>query len=294
MRLDTQFIETVDGIKLFVRNYTPENSNAQRTIYWVHGVGEHGGRHVHIAEAITERGYRVVLADLRGHGRSTGIATHVSSFNEYVSDIRLIWKSLELDNTTTALLGHSMGGLVAVRAVQTGSVSPRLLTLSSPLLGLKVKVNPLTVMLGRLLVQFAPTTRFSNGIDSANMTRDFDFAELRRSDDLINKTVTAGWYFAMKAALKAAQKETAKVTLPVLALQGGLDETTDPQAMASWWERIASRDKTMYVLEDHLHELFFDADWRETIGRVLDWMDQKFGEATECPPEKLFDLKERQ
>jgi alpha-beta hydrolase superfamily lysophospholipase len=97
----------------------------------------------------------------------------------------------------------------------------------------------------------------------------------------------------MKAAMAAAQRETIKVTLPILALQGGLDRTTDPSAMADWWERILSVDKTLYVLEDHLHELFFEVDWRETTLQMLDWLDQKFSESKQCPPDKLIDLRER-
>lgn len=294
MRLDTHVVEAADGVKLFVRCYLPENSNTHRTLYWVHGVGEHGGRHAHIAEAVTERGYRMIIADLRGHGRSTGIPTHVRSFNDYVSDIRRVWKHFELDEASTILLGHSMGGLIALRAVQTENVSPLALVLSSPLLGLKLRVNPWTVMLGRVLVQFAPTARFSNGIDAANMTRDVEFAQLRRSDELINKTVTAGWFFAMKSALASAGQESGKVALPVLALQGGLDRTTDPAAMADWWERIVSRDKTLYVLEDHLHELFFEADWRETTAQMLDWLDKRFGVSKDDPLGSFAELKERQ
>jgi lysophospholipase len=236
----------------------------------------------------------MILADLRGHGRSTGVATHVASFDDYTSDIRLIWNQLELDPRSTALLGHSMGGLVALRTVQTGSVSPVALVLSSPLLGLKLYINPVTVFLGQILVRLYPTARFSNGIDAANMTRDADFALLRRTDDLINKTVTAGWFFAMKSALAAAQRDAAKVTLPILALQGGLDRTTDPEAMADWWERISSKDKTLYILEDHLHELFFEADWRDTAQQMFEWLDQKLSESRDETSAKLIDLKERQ
>jgi lysophospholipase len=293
MRLDTQVIKTSDRTELFVRSYSPEHTNTHRTLYWVHGIGEHGGRHAHIAELVTGHGWRLILADLRGHGRSTGTPTHVMSFDEYVSDIRTVWQQLDLDTDSTALLGHSMGGLIALRAVQTGSVVPAALVLSSPLLGLKLYVNPVTVFLGRILVRLVPTARFSNGIDASNMTRDVDFAMLRRSDDLINKTVTAGWFFAMKSALSAAHRDAEKVSLPVLALQGGLDRTTDPGAMADWWERISSKDKTLIILDDHLHELFFEADWRETAQQMFEWLNQKLSESRGEVSAKLIDAKER-
>ena len=128
-----------------------------------------------------------------------------------------------MKTTEPTLLGHSMGGLVAVRAVQTRRVEPSVLALSSPLLGLKLRVNPLKSILGKILVRFLPTARFSNGIDPANMTRDSEFASIRRSDPLINKTVTAGWFFAMQAALVAARSDAPNVSLPVFAIQGAND-----------------------------------------------------------------------
>ncbi len=282
MRLDTQVIDAPDGVQLFVRTYVPEQLDLSRTLYWVHGVGEHGGRHAHVAEILTQRGWRMIIADLRGHGRSTGIPTHVSSFDQYTSDIKLIWDQMGLSSTSPVLLGHSMGGLVAVRAVQTGLIAPSSLVLSSPLLGIKIRLNPITVLLGRILVGFVPTARFSNGIDPANMTRDSEFALKRRKDTLINKTVTAGWFFAMQAALKSGQQDAAKVCLPVFALQGSLDRTTDPDAMADWWERITSIEKTLVVLDDHFHELFFEPDWQETTTRMLDWLEQQICHSKEC------------
>jgi lysophospholipase len=274
MRLETQVIKAPDGIELFVRSYSPEHQDPTRTLFWVHGLGEHGGRHEHVAGVLTQRGWRMIVPDLRGHGRSGGIPTYVNSFDEYIDDIALIWKRLRLD-PSVALLGHSMGGLVVVRAVESHRIVPSVLVVSSPLLGLKLRVNPLTVLLGRLLVRFLPAARFANGIDPANMTHDSEFAEIRRCDKLINKTVTAGWFFAMKAALAEASRDAAKVTLPVLALQGTLDRTTDPGAMSSWWFRIGSTDKKLIVLEDHFHELFFEPDWQTTANLMVDWLDDQ-------------------
>jgi len=275
MRLEMQVIKAPGGVELFVRSYFPEVPDAERTLYWVHGVGEHGGRHEHIAEFLTQNGWRLVIPDLRGHGRSTGVRTHVASFDEYVDDVALIWKHLGLVDGATVLLGHSMGGLVAVRTVEEGRVNPSILVLSSPLLGLKLHINPVSVMLGRVLIRFIPTARFSNGIDAGNMTHDAEFASMRRSDPLINKTVTAGWFFAMQAALAAGQRQASRVTLPVFAVQGSLDRTTDPVAMGDWWERIRSTEKSLVILEDHFHELFFEPDWRETAIQMLNWLERR-------------------
>lgn len=275
MRLETEFVRTSDGIDLFVRSYTPDQIESERTLFWVHGLGEHGGRHEHLFRTLADRGWRTVIPDLRGHGKSTGIPTHINSFDEYLKDVALVWNELGLSPKTTALLGHSMGGLVAVRAVQTQQLVPAALVVSSPLLGVRVPINPLVILFGRLIVPFIATTRFSNGIDPSNMTHDAEFAALRRGDPFINKTVTAGWFFAMKKALSAANRETDRVTIPTLALQGSLDETTDPDALARWFRKITSTEKDHLLLKDHFHELFFEPDWKSTLDWTIDWLDQK-------------------
>ena len=275
MRLDSQIIKTSDGIDLFVRCYSPDELVFQNTLYWVHGLGEHGGRHEHIAKALTQQGWRMIVADLRGHGKSRGKRTYVKSFDDFVSDISLIWQRLQLDRHPTVLFGHSMGGLVVIRTVQSQQIRPRALILSAPLLGLKLTVNPLTVLLGKLLVRFFPAARFSNGIDPANMTHDPEFASIRRADPLINKTVTAGWFFAMKDALKVANRDASRIQLPTLAFQGTLDQTTDADALSAWWQRIGSQDKTRIDLEGHFHELFFEPDWRSTADQMIEWLNER-------------------
>ena len=275
MRLESQIVKTRDGVELFVRSYWPDQPDPGRVLYWVHGLGEHGGRHVHVAELLAENGWRMIVADLRGHGRSGGVPTYVKSFDDYANDIGLVWEHLGLNDAPPVLLGHSMGGLVAVRTVQLGCIQPSALVLSSPLLGLKIRVNPFKELLGRMLVRFHPTVRFSNGIDPANMTRDSEFAAMRRGDTLINKTVTAGWFVAMQSALQAAKQDASKVSLPVLALQGENDRTTDPAALAEWWDQIRSTEKELIVYPNHVHELFFEPDWRTTTLQMLNWLEHR-------------------
>ena len=115
------------------------------------------------------------------------------------------------------------------------------------------------------------------------MTRDSEFTAKRRGDPLINKTVTAGWFFAMQSALAAAGHDAAKVKLPVMAIQGDCDRTTDPAALTEWWGRIGSTEKKLVILPDHIHELFFDADWNETMQLVLDWLEERIRVSSRAP-----------
>lgn len=262
MELETAEIEGSRGVRLFVRDHRPQDDQNARTLLWIHGLGEHGGRYRHISDWMVERGWRVIVCDLRGHGRLSGTRTHVLSFDEYSADLAKVWDHFELKRDQTVVFGHSMGGLVAIRSVQTGSLKPSALVLSSPLLGLKVQINPIKYLLGQLVVRFLPETRFRNGLDPTNMTRDPQFALKRQEDPLIVKTVTAGWFFAMERAIAAAHRDVQKITIPILAFRGMSDETTDGDVLSVWLSKTNSSLKELISLPAHLHEVFHESDWK--------------------------------
>src|SRR5688572_7487903 len=105
-------IATPDRHRLFVRCYEPQLSTG-RTLLIAHGASEHGGRYRHVTEFFAAQGWTVIIGDHRGHGRSTGVRTHVKRFRQYAQDLELIRAHFGLAPETTAILGHSMGGLVA-------------------------------------------------------------------------------------------------------------------------------------------------------------------------------------
>ncbi len=289
MLWDEVEIETAGNRSLFVRDFRPDPQHlssqhdsdgeapsagrSSRTLVWVHGLGEHGGRYLHLSKFLTERGWRVLLIDLRGHGRSSGSRTHVRSFDEYAADVAAVWNRFELGVGGAVLGAHSMGGLVALRAAQMRAVQPEALVLTSPLLGVKVHVSPLKRWLGRWLVQVHPEARFRNGLDVRNMTRDEGFARERRADPLIVKTVTASWFFAMEAALAEVHRDASQITVPILALQGLSDRTTDGDLVARWLEQTSAKTKELIALPDHVHELLHEADWCDTLTRIVEWLE---------------------
>src|SRR5215211_4307904 len=100
-----------DGTTLFVRHVSP-SSNAARSVILIHGLCEHGARYDHIVTVLAEQGWNVIVPDLRGHGRSGGVNTHIGRFRRYTADLDVIYAHFGLSPETTAVIAHSMGGLV--------------------------------------------------------------------------------------------------------------------------------------------------------------------------------------
>lgn len=275
MRLEMHQIPGFDGTPLSVRRAFPDHQPPARSLLWIHGLSEHGGRYDHVLESWTRRGWEIALPDHRGHGLSGGIRSDVADFDDYIRDLQIVWRSVGFRDRQTAIFAHSMGGLLAILAVQTGQLAPSAVALTSPLLGVRLPVPGWKKLLGRLLVYCAPRTRFRTHINPRNMTRDPEFLQRRLCDPLIQRSVTARWFFAMQAALAAAHRDAARFNLPVLALQGGDDLTVDPHAVDPWLARTSSTDREFDLCPHNVHELLNDANWEINARRIANWLEPR-------------------
>src|ERR671932_912092 len=110
-------------------------SDPRCLVVLVHGYGEHIGRYAHVAQALAARGSTVVGPDHVGHGRSAGERALVKSFEPIVDDLRGVVQA-ERGELPVVMVGHSMGGLIAVRYAQRHREDLAGLVLSGPAVGL--------------------------------------------------------------------------------------------------------------------------------------------------------------
>jgi pimeloyl-ACP methyl ester carboxylesterase len=79
----------------------------------LHGLFGNSDNWQTLARRWAEVGHRVIVADLRNHGRSFHTPEH--SYELMSQDILGLFNHLQLDAATTTLLGHSMGGKASMR-----------------------------------------------------------------------------------------------------------------------------------------------------------------------------------
>lgn len=286
MRYDELRVTADDGIALNVHCFRPDVA-ADRTIVVSHGASEHGGRYRHVAKYFVERGWNVVIPDHRGHGRSGGTAMYVDSFLKYVSDLANVLDCLRLPAERTLMYGHSMGGLVAVRFHEMHPDRTAGLVLSSPLLGVRVPIPWWKIALGQVVRWFSPRFRFETEVKIEDTTRNLDAINARLDDPLMHQHVTAGWFFAMRLAMRRAWAEAGRITAPVLMMQAADDLIVDPQAAEPFLGFIGSEDKTFRMFDDRYHELHNEPEWREAVDTASDWADERMSPdhpGTSAPP----------
>jgi pimeloyl-ACP methyl ester carboxylesterase len=90
----------------------PDNYNG-KNIVLLHGKNFNGAYWKTTIEALTKKGYRVIVPDQIGFGKSSKPDNFQYTFQQLAQNTKQILDSLGVDKT--AVLGHSMGGMVATR-----------------------------------------------------------------------------------------------------------------------------------------------------------------------------------
>ncbi|HET9450177.1 MAG TPA: alpha/beta fold hydrolase, partial [Aggregicoccus sp.] len=84
-----------------------------RTVLLLHGKNFSGAYWERTARALSARGYRVVIPDQVGFGKSSKPVSFQYSLHALAAHTRALLESLGVERA--AVVGHSMGGMVAVR-----------------------------------------------------------------------------------------------------------------------------------------------------------------------------------
>jgi lysophospholipase len=229
----------------------------------IHGYGEHLRRYDELAARLVDGGFAVVAVDVRGHGKSDGQRGHVVRFDEYLIDVAAGFEmlaSLHPGGGKRVLLGHSNGGLVALRyALSSAGTRPDALVLSGPLLKLAVQVPGWKSTLGRGLSRIAPATSLANDVDSTLLSHDASVGKAYEDDPLVHRVATARYFTEMTTAAADALERGKKLNIPMLLLQGGADKIVDPDGSRQL-HRTAPRDHRYIEYEGFYHEIFNETD----------------------------------
>lgn len=271
----TAWLAMADGQRLFLRDWPL--AGARGGVLLVHGLGEHSGRYQRLAAWFNQRGYAVRGYDQRGHGRSPGRRGGLRHGDDLLEDLATVY----LDYASglpqpPLLLGHSLGGLVAVRAVLDGRVEPPALLLSSP--ALRTRESPRMIALARLLARVAPNLPLRNGLDFDQLSHDRQVVADYRHDPLRHGWITPRLADFIFRAGAASIADAARLALPTLLLVADGDGIVDPSGSREFARQAASTGQlTTRFFSLLYHELFNEAE--PGRGQVLmqlgDWLGRQ-------------------
>ncbi len=258
--MNSTFVSSADGTRI----HAVVHGEGDRDVLVLGGLAEHAGRYTHVAAAFASRGVRTTIIELRGHGNSAGVRSHVMAWAEYVADLNAVARTLR---PGWSLLAHSMGGLVALDAVREG-LAPARLALSNPLCGVRMKVPAWKSAVGRSLSRIWPTLALANDLDPAHLSRDLAVGTAYLADPNVYPRVTARWFTEMTAAQHRVAAMTAP-SCPVRFFLSDSDPITDAVAARAVAARIGAE---VQAYPGMLHELVNELGKEQVITELGDWL----------------------
>jgi alpha-beta hydrolase superfamily lysophospholipase len=262
-----------DGIDLFVRRWDEPGVEPRWTFVVVHGHGEHGGRYAGLAEWFTALGASVYAMDHRGHGKSGGQRGHADSLPMLLDDIdAVVQRASDETGKPMVLIGHSLGGLLAVAyALDRGQHIGRAI-FSAPALRLRVTVPGWKRTAAGLLPKVAPRLSLSNEIDASDLSHDEAVVSAYRTDPLVHNRISAGMYAATIAKGEALIRRAPELRVPFLLLHGRDDRIVDPAGSQQFFRRATAPERAFCLYPGMYHEIFNEVDRVRVFADMESWL----------------------
>ena len=272
MNPTSQTLTTRDGYRLQAQFWSVESPRAVLIV--AHGHGEHSGCYAEFARAVTAALPIAILAfDFRGHGQSAGRRGVIRRYSDLLDDLDAwIAKRQDPPDLPRFVLGHSNGGLAAIRLVETRQPPLAGLILSNPSLRLIAEAPLWKRLIGQVLLRLAPWITLETGITDDQLTQAEEEAARLDADPVRHHRISPPTYFGMLAEGPRAIAEADRITIPTFLILGGADPVADPTAGRRFFARLGAADQTLQVYEAMRHEPIHEVDRAEVFAAIINWL----------------------
>lgn len=262
-------------VQLHGQAWLPEREPAAVLVI-SHGLAEHSGRYAQLAEQLVEeRGYAVYALDHRGHGRSGGERANLGRFQYVVSDLGTFVGRAQRQHPDAPafLLGHSMGGAIALACAVRNPAGLKGLVLSAPALASGQAVSPAKAWLVRLLSRVAPNTGALT-LPADAISRDRAVVQAYESDPLVFRgAIPARTLVELLEAMAGFVDSVPKLRLPVLVQHGTADSLVPLAAVKPLYDRLGNpKLRTVRLYEGLYHEVYNEPERDRVIADLQAWI----------------------
>ncbi|MGD8278561.1 MAG: lysophospholipase [Gemmatimonadota bacterium] len=263
-----------EGVRLHRRSWTPSGPSIA-TLVVVHGLSDHSARYDDAARGLASTGIAVQAFDLRGHGLSGGARGHARCFDLLLEDVDRVRRAVVDEAGPAAplfLLGHSLGGLIAIRYLEEQPDAFRGAVIVSPWLGTVAEPPAWKVGLARVLNRIAPALPIRARIPARFLSRDPAVGPAFERDPLTHDVITPRLWSEVQVAIDLAFERVGRIGVPVLFLIAGDDRIVDAERSRAFGMSIPEGRAEVRVLEDRFHEVLNETDAADTVASMGAWI----------------------
>jgi acylglycerol lipase len=271
---ESRSLTTDDGVRLRLLHWRSERSPPWAVVIFLHGIASHAGWFGETAADLSNRGVAVYAPDRRGSGRSTGPRGHLTRYERALDDVEQVVQQVSAEHPATPvfLAASSWAAkLAVVYAARRPALLSGLLLLGPGLLP-TVNLTPVRrvrVVIGHLAT---PTARLPIPLTPELYTANPPYLGFIRSDPLRLLEATTRFFWETGRLDRRRGRDSAKLDLPVLLLQGEDDKMMDVAKTRRWFASLDLEDKTYRAYAGAGHTLDFEPDRTRYLTDMLEWL----------------------
>lgn len=233
-----------------------------------HGYAEHSGRYSDVAGVLMKAGISVWAPDHRGHGLSDGERGDVGTWSAAVADLDSLLDVVAAsgDRTPVFMVGHSLGGAIAIAYALAHQDRLAGLALSAPAIALPPEILALSEL------PEVPPLPLADAI-----SRDPAVLESYKGDPLVHLGPPPPNLLAMMASVGSIVGRLGELGLPLLVMHGSADALIPPSALATVVGAVTSEDVTARLWPGLFHEILNEPTGGAVVGTLVDWLAERVG-----------------
>jgi alpha-beta hydrolase superfamily lysophospholipase len=252
--------------RLAYRGWDAEDPHALVVI--AHGYAEHSGRYDHVGTALAEAQLATWALDHAGHGLSNGdrrgdvgsVEHAVSDLDDFVSMVSASAPSLPV-----FLIGHSMGGLLAVAYAEDHQDRLAGLVVTGPAIVLGEMIT------GLLELEEIPAVPLGEFVSrDPGVARAYDEDPLNYHGPMPREVLQEA-----PARIETVRSRFGDITVPILAMHGEQDVLAPMQGSIDVIAGVSSGDRTLRIWPGLYHEIFNEPERDRVIAEVIRWITER-------------------
>jgi alpha-beta hydrolase superfamily lysophospholipase len=258
-----------DGTPLLIRRWIVDDGAPWASLVLVHGLAEHCGRYERVGAQLARAGIEAHGFDLRGFGGSGGTRASIDRWSQFHDDLeeRLVAVRSIDPARPLILLGHSLGGLIALGYVLDGRARPDMLVLSAPAIGANIPLVQRALVAA--LRRVAPGMALPNRLDPDDLSCVASVGEHYRQDPLNQHRSTVRFAHAAFAEQRRVAASLDRLSIPTFLVHGAEDQIV-PEAVSEPLARQPGVTRRVYP--GLRHELHNEVMGPQVIEDELAWI----------------------
>lgn len=223
----------------------------------------------HFLDYFADRGFRAVALSMRGHGNSPApTALRRCSAADYVDDVRSVAAALP---TQPVLIGHSMGGYVVQRYLETATAPAGVLLAALSVRGLNNLMLRLMKQHPWLMTKGMITGKSLEIVGRPARTRERFFSARTPEDDVASCMARLGeesQRIMFDAALVSPPRPK-RVSTPMLVLGAEDDNCFNVDAMRALARSYGTEAE---IFPGMGHDMMLEPGWASVADRIHSWL----------------------